>query len=192
MPNEVAPPSSPRAPSAPAPSLRAIFISFLHIGAQSFGGGTTAWIRNELVRRRGWLEERPFLAGLALCQIAPGANSMNLAVFVGTTLRGVPGALVALSGLMLLPVLIVLAAGLLYLHTGALPWVQVMLAGVGAGAVGLMFATGVRISRSAIRSLGQGLVAAAVALGIGVLHAPLLPALLVAMPVSWAVAKLKR
>jgi chromate transporter len=176
-------------PRPSPPGLWPIFLCFLHVGAQSFGGGTSAWIRNELVRKRGWLEERPFLAGLALCQIAPGPNSMNLAVFVGTNLRGVPGALSALVGLMLLPIAIVLVAGVVYLHSGALPWVQVVLGGVGAGAVGLMFATGLRISRSAIRSVGHGLVAAGVAIGIGILHAPLLPVLLVAFPVSWAVAR---
>ncbi len=187
MPNDVAPGPVPRGMAGGA-----IFGCFLGIGLSSFGGGTTAWMRKELVRKRGWLEERPFLAGLALCQIAPGPNGMNLAVFVGTNLRGMRGAVAALGGLMLPPVVIVMAAGLLYLRAGTLPGVQNVLTGVGAAAVGLMFANGVQIARRAIRSAVPGVLATALAVTIGLLHAPLLPALLVTFLVSWVLARRAR
>ena len=58
----------------------------------------SAWIRREVVHRRGWMGEREFVGGLALAQIVPGANGVNLAVFVGTTLRGPAGALAAPGG----------------------------------------------------------------------------------------------
>jgi chromate transporter len=170
-----------------SPSLGAIFVSFLRIGTQSFGGGTSMWIRRELVQRRGWLQERPFLAGLALCQIAPGANSMNMAVFAGTTLRGVPGALVAISGLMLLPVAFVLVAGWLYFAGLGPPGLQITLSGVGAAAIGLNLANGIQLTGLAVRNAGHAMVMLGVALAIGVLGFRLLPVLGVALPVSWAV-----
>jgi chromate transporter len=63
--------------------LTDLFLGFLNIGAMSFGGGLATWIRRETVQRRGWLDDRQFLAGYALSQIVPGATNVNLAVFIG-------------------------------------------------------------------------------------------------------------
>jgi chromate transport protein ChrA len=68
----------------PAPRLGDIFIVFLRMGATSFGGGMTSWTRREVVERRGWIDDRQFLSGVAMSQISPGANGVNIAVFVGT------------------------------------------------------------------------------------------------------------
>jgi len=51
-----------------------------------------------VVERRGWLDDQQFLTGYALSQIVPGATNVNLAVFIGTQLRGVPGVSGALAG----------------------------------------------------------------------------------------------
>ena len=72
--------------------LSALFLGFLSIGAMSFGGGLAAWIRREAVQRRGWLDDRQFLSGYALSQIVPGATNVNLAVFIGSQLRGAESA----------------------------------------------------------------------------------------------------
>src|SRR5271170_3864403 len=96
------------------PPLSDIARLFLSIGLQSFGGGTSAWIRREVVTRRNWMTEQQFVSGLALAQIAPGANGVNLAVFVGTTLRGANGALAALSGMLLAPVVVILLLGAVF------------------------------------------------------------------------------
>jgi chromate transporter len=154
------------------------------IGMQSFGGGLSGWIRREIVQRRGWFGDPQFLSGLALCQITPGANSVNMAVFVGTTLRGVPGALAAVSGLMLLPVTMVIGVGLLYFSHPLLPGLDVVLAGLGAGAIGFNLATAVRLTRRNVRSLGAVLVTVVTAVSVGVLNVGLLPALLVMVPTS--------
>ena len=80
------------------PSLAALFLCFLTIGSTSFGGGLLGWIRRELVEKRGWLDDQQFLVVLRLSQIVPGATNVNLAVLIGTQLRGVPGALAASPG----------------------------------------------------------------------------------------------
>ncbi|MBV9784616.1 MAG: chromate transporter, partial [Acidisphaera sp.] len=133
-----------------APGLPAIFACFLTIGMQGFGGGLSAWMRREVVLRRAWLEEPQFLSGLALSQITPGPNAVNLAVFIGTTLRGWRGALAAFAGIMGLPMLLVLGAGVLYFRSRALPGLESALAGMGAVAIGLNLATGWRMTRSGV------------------------------------------
>ena len=62
-----------------------LFWSFFKIGLFTFGGGYAMIpiIQNEVIRRRGWIEERDFLDLLTLAQSAPGPISLNTSVFVG-------------------------------------------------------------------------------------------------------------
>jgi chromate transporter len=175
-------------PAGPRPRLGELFGVFLRMGAVSFGGGMTSWTRREVVERRGWIDDRQFLSGVALSQIAPGPNSVNIAVFVGTALHGALGALVAVLGMVAVPVVIILAAGIAYFSLNALPqgaWFGLALAGAGAGAIGLNLASGVRLFRRNIRRPGAMLVVAvtAAALGFGLnlgwLLAVMIPASLV-------------
>ena len=55
--------------------------------------------------------EEEFLSAMTMCRILPGANQVNMAVFVGTKMRGIPGAVAALLGLCLLPVVFILVLG---------------------------------------------------------------------------------
>jgi hypothetical protein len=52
-------------------------------------------VRRRVVEEKGWLSQAEFLDGLALCQMAPGATMVQLAVYAGSRLRGLPGALPA-------------------------------------------------------------------------------------------------
>jgi chromate transporter len=166
------------------PSLQAIFACFFWIGAQSFGGGLSAWIRREVVDRRGWMRDRSLLAGIALAQICPGANATNLAIHVGAALRGSAGAIVALTGVLAVPVALTLAAGRLYLAFGALPAIDAALRGLAAAAIGLMLANGVQLSARAIRDARSAAVMAATAAMIGPLHMALPLVLALALPAS--------
>ena len=187
-------------PASPPPGLGAIFLCFAAIGAQSFGGGLSAWIRREVVIKRRWIEDGAFLSGLALSQIAPGANAVNQAVFIGTALRGVAGAMAALGGLMAVPVLAVLAAGTLYLRvveTGPpalAAQVAAALTGMGAAAIGLTLANGWRLSRGRVGLAHPGplLVAAATALLIGYWRLPLLAMLPVLAAASFLATRAPR
>jgi chromate transporter len=181
------------APSDPPPraSLPALFQGFLSIGLMSFGGGLAAWIRREVVERRGWLDDKQFLTGYALSQIVPGATNVNLAVFIGAQLRGVLGALAALAGLMLVPIGLMLAVGAVYLRAQATPgwgWMGTALAGMGAVAIGLNIATGVRLARRNLRGATAALVALATTVGVGVLRIPLVEVMLVIFPISLALS----
>jgi chromate transporter len=177
------------------PRLFDLFTGFVSIGMMSFGGGLAAWTRREVVQRRGWLDDPQFLSGYALSQLVPGATNVNLAVFIGTQLRGIGGALAALSGLVALPVVIVLSVGAIYLRTQGLPggaWLSGALAGMGAVAIGLSLGTGIRLGRRNITRVAPALVTAAVALAIGILGFSLLHVLAVMMPVSLGLALWER
>jgi chromate transporter len=188
-------PSRRRPQSARPASLAALFISFLTIGSTSFGGGLTGWIRRELVEKRGWLDDQQFLSSYALCQIVPGATNVNLAVLIGTQLRGAVGALAAFAGLLLVPLGMLLIVGGFYFAAHDAPGgtlLKAALTGAGAAAIGFNIATGIRLARHNVRRLGPALIAAAVVVGIGILRLPLLEVLVVMLPASLALTLLER
>jgi chromate transporter len=183
-------------PDPTPPSLAALFGGFFRIGISSFGGGLTAWIRREVVQKRGWLDDKQFLSGYALSQLVPGATNVNLAVFIGTQMRGSAGAAACLAGLTALPLALVLAAGILYLRTqsgSGMAWLSAVLGGMGAVAIGLNLGTGVRLAVRNIRGPVAILVTAAVTLSIGVLGYSMVRVILVMLPVSlvatWAAGR---
>ena len=157
---------------------------FLTIGMQSFGGGLTAWIRREIVVRRGWMSEREFVGGLALSQITPGPNGVNLSVFVGTSLRGTQGALAALFGMLLVPVIAVLALGTLFMQVRDVSGVESAMAGIGAAAIGMNIANGVRMLRKNIADVWAYLLLAGIALAIGWFGLPLIAIMLIGLPLG--------
>ena len=169
------------------PTLASLFMSFVSIGMMSIGGGLAAWTRREVVQRKAWLDDKQFLSGYALSQLVPGATNVNLAVFIGTQMRGTLGAIACFCGLTMLPVAIVLLTGVLYLHsqgyTGG-AWISAVLGGMGAVAIGLNIGTGVRLARRNITGLIPVLITAIVTVSIGVFGFPLVHVLLVMIPVS--------
>ena len=179
----------------PRPSLGALFVSFMSIGMMSVGGGLAAWTRREVVQKRAWLDDRQFLSGYALSQLVPGATNVNLAVFIGTLMRGRTGALACLFGLTALPLAIVLLAGMLYFHNqgqAGTAWISGALGGMGAVAIGLNLGTGVRLARHNLRGLIPIAITTVIALSIGVLGFKLLHVLAVMLPVSLLAAWLTR
>ena len=170
-----------------APTLTALFRAFVGIGMSSFGGGLTAWVRREVVQRRGWLDDQQFLSGYALSQLVPGATNVNLAVFIGTHLRGVHGALACFAGLTAPPLLMMLVLGAIYFGMRGIPGgasLSIALSGMGAVAIGLNLGTGIRLARRGIKGIVPALVTATVALSVGVAGLSLIKVLAVMIPVS--------
>jgi chromate transporter len=177
------------------PALSALFGSFVRIGLAAFGGGLAAWTRREIVQARGWMDDKQFLSGYALSQLVPGATNVNLAVFIGTQMRGAAGALACFLGLTAPPVVIVLITGYLYLRSQGQPggaWLGEALSGMGAVAIGLSLGTGVHLGKRNIRGLVPVAVTTIVTVSIGLFGYSLVHVLLVMMPVSLVLAWMTR
>ena len=82
--------------------LLKLFLTFLEIGAVSFGGGygMISLIR-EKVLLHGWLSEAEFLSFIAVSESTPGPLAVNMATFIGSSQGGVLGALCATLGVIL-------------------------------------------------------------------------------------------
>lgn len=178
-------------PPRPDVSLAKIAALHFRIGCLSFGGGMTGLIYHEVVTRRGWMGEGEFLSGLAISQILPGGNVVNLAVYVGQRLRGLKGAAVALAGLLGGPFFIIIGFMLAYERLAGLPFVVAGLGGVTAAAMGLMLLMTVRGAQAARHPASLAVIAATM-LAVGVLHLPLIAVVCIAVPVSIALAARRR
>ena len=177
-------------PSAPAPSigLARIFAAFLRIGCTSFGGGTAGYLHRAIVLKRGWIDDRTFLADFAMGQAIPGSNGVKLTVQIGQRLHGAAGAAVALVGLLAAPFVVVVAIGALYAGFGEHRILHAMLDGVAAAVIGLTFATGLLSMTHSKPGLTGVTLAAATVLGVGVLRWPMLPVVAVLAPLGIALA----
>jgi chromate transporter len=98
-----------------------------------------------------------FVEEWAVAQIMPGPNIINLSIMLGGRYFGLPGALSALSGLLLVPLLLVLLIALVYAKYAFHPGVTGALRGMGAVAAGLIVATGLKLFPALNKSaLGLG------------------------------------
>jgi chromate transporter len=184
--------SSP-APSPLTPTLLELFIAFAIISVCGFGG-VLAWSRRMLVEQRGWMTAEEFNGAYALCQFLPGPNVVNLSVVFGRRIRGAIGSAVALVGLIGPPFVIVTLIGAIYARFGEVAALQRMLLGVAAAAVGLVMGTCAKMALPLFKDrLGLApLIALATFASVGVLRWPIYGALAVLVPLSVAIAWVRR
>jgi chromate transporter len=176
------------------PTLAELALTFNHIALASFGGGLSAWSREVIVVEKGWMAEEEFLSAITMCRILPGANQVNMAVFVGAKFRGVPGALAAVSGLLFVPVLIILGLGYAYFQFHQIPALQSVLRGAAAAAVALTLAMAIKTGRKCLQGVVPLLLFAAIFVMNGLLRWHLLPCLALLAPLSlvWGWPKPKK
>jgi len=154
----------------PEISIATIFLEFLFIGATSFGGGVVAYLRNGLVAKRGWVDDREFVEYLAISQTLPGLNASNMAVLVGDRLRGFRGSLAALVAICLPGALLMFGVGILYHMHGGRPMVTAMLKGVAAAAIGLILATTIQLGKKSLAHVYDLVFVALTVYGVDQLH----------------------
>ena len=156
------------------------------VALSAFGGGLSAWSQRIVVEQRRWLTNEQFLTGLTVARLFPGPNQINLAVFIGAQFRGLPGALAALAGMLLIPFTLLMGLGLAYFSLHELPAVDRVLAGVVAAAAGMALSMGFKILDQYWRDPVALLLAAWVFAAMALLHLRLVPVVLVTAPLAMA------
>ena len=86
------------------PSFREALGYWFKLGCLSFGGpaGQIAMMQTELVDRKAWIAQAPFLRGLSFATLLPGPEAQQLATYIGWRLHGTWGG-VAAGALFVLP-----------------------------------------------------------------------------------------
>lgn len=158
-------------------SLTHLFLAFTRLALQGFGG-VLAVAQRELVERLNWMTKEEFVEMLAIAQVLPGPNVVNLSMMVGDRFFGLRGAVAALAGMLAAPAVIVLALAVAYDQLSGHPMAVNALRGMGTVSAGLILATGIKllpaVKKSPLgRPLALGLAVAAFGL-IGLLRWPLI------------------
>jgi chromate transporter len=176
------------APSTP-PGLIALFIAFAKMSLAGFGG-VLVWARRGIVDQHRWMTADEFNETFALCHFLPGPNIVNLSVVFGSRFRGIPGGIAAFAGLLGPPIVIVTILAALYARYGEIDALRRILAGVSCTAVGLLISAVFRMMMPLVkrRDLIGLVILAAVFVAVGLLRLPLPAVLLVATPLSIAIA----
>lgn len=173
-------------------SLGQLFLAFSRLALQGFGG-VLAVAQRELVERLDWMTKEEFVETLAIAQVLPGPNVVNLSMMIGDRFFGLRGAVVALAGMLVAPAVIVLVLAAIYGELAHLPMAVDALRGMGAVSAGLILATGIKLlpalKKSPLgRPLALGLALLAFVL-IGLLRWPLIEVLALlgggGMAVAW-------
>lgn len=166
------------------PSLFELALTFNHIALASFGGGLSAWSREVVVVEKKWMSDEEFLSALTMCRILPGANQVNLAVFVGNKMHGVPGAVSSVVGLAFVPVLIVMALGYAYFQFHEIPALKNVLRGAAAAAVALTLSMAIKTGKKCLNGFVPFLFFLAIFLLNGVYRWHLVPCLALLAPLA--------
>jgi chromate transporter len=169
------------------PNRLQLFLGFLQIGVTGFGG-VMPIARRALVEKRRWVSPEQFALDMAMAQLLPGPNIVNLSVAIGLRFGGLSGAALCFIGILALPLVILLILLTLYARSGGIPIVAQALHGVTAVAAGLIGAMAWRVAAPLFRSSGDLVIVALTTLAMVGLRLPLLPVLIVGAALGVALA----
>jgi chromate transporter len=146
-----------------------VAVAFLRLGATAFGGPLAhlGLMREELVRRRSWVDEATFVDFLSLANLLPGPTSTEVAMQLGRARAGRNGLVVAGVCFILPAALLVAALAALYLRFGLRPDARLVLASVQPVVVALLATAVLPLGRATLRGrLSWGLLAFALVLAL--------------------------
>ena len=148
------------------PLLLDLFLTFAKVGVMTFGGGMAMlpMLQREIVENKKWATEQQLGDYYAIGQCTPGIIAVNTATFVGQSLAGVLGGIIATLGVVFPSLVIILClAGVLGMVAG-LEVVQHAFAGVRICVCVLVFNAVVKLGKQSIIDLPTALIAVAVML----------------------------
>ncbi|MEV4807735.1 chromate efflux transporter [Nonomuraea sp. NPDC049421] len=141
---------------------REVALLFLKLGTIAFGGPAahTAMMRDELVRRRGWVTDERFADLMGATNLIPGPNSTELAIHLGHDRAGRRGLILAGACFILPAALIVTALAWAYVTYGRTPAVEGILYGIVPVVIAIIAHALFGLLRAVIKSWWLGAVAA--------------------------------
>ena len=143
--------NAPASDTAAPRSLSDLFWTFNRMSMQGFGG-VLAVAQRELVERKQWMTREQFVETLSVSQVLPGPNVVNMSLMIGDQHFGLRGAFVALAGMLVVPLVVVLALAALYAQLASHPMVSGALRGMGAVAAGLVLSTALKLASTLKKS----------------------------------------
>lgn len=129
-----------------------IFCVFFKIGPSTFGGGYAmiATIEEEIVHRKGWMNQEEMGDMVSISGSAPGGVAVNSAAFIGYRLGGIPGAVTAVTAITLPTFVIVFLLSILSYIFKDNAKVAAALKGIHAAVVSLIIIAAFKMWKSSV------------------------------------------
>lgn len=146
--------------------LKEVAQLFLKLGVIGFGGPAAhvAMMRDEVVKKREWMDEQHFLDLVGATNLIPGPNSTEMAMHIGHERAGWRGLIVAGICFILPAVIITGLFAWLYKQYGALPAVQPFVYGIKPAIIAIILGAIFPLARRSIKSVELAAIGAVVLL----------------------------
>ncbi len=95
-------------------------------------------MKSSFVRDKKWLTEEQMEDYIALCQGSPGPLAINASMIIGYHVGGLGGALAAVLGCSIPPIVIMLLVAVFYSAIIGNTWVRVFMRGMQAGVIAML------------------------------------------------------
>ena len=131
-----------------------LFLTFLKIGAFTFGGGYAmlALLEDEFVERKKWIEKQDFLDMIAIAESTPGPVAINSATYIGYKVWGVLGSLLSTLAVVLPSLTIIFIISLFFDRFLEIKWVEYAFRGIQACVIYLILSAGIKTFSSLKKS----------------------------------------
>lgn len=142
-----------------------IFLTFLKIGAFSFGGGYAMLplIQKEIVEKHQWISFNTFKDIIGVSQMTPGPIAINSATFVGYKVAGIKGSLSGTLGVITFSFILVTVATHYLMKFKDSKLIKSALLGMRPALVGLIIAAFIQLGKDSyveIKAIVIGLIIA--------------------------------
>lgn len=130
-----------------------LFLATFTLSAFTFGGGyvIVPLMHKKFVEKLKWIDEKEMLDFVAIGQAAPGPIAVNTSILLGYRLAGVLGALLAVFGTVLPPLIAVVIVFLLYAEFRSNPIVNAAMLGMRIGIAAVLIDVVYSMTKSIIK-----------------------------------------
>ncbi len=177
-------------------SLSELAFVFLKLGMIAFGGPAAhiAMMEDEFVRKRRWITEEDFLDRVAAASLIPGPSSTEVGIFIGRSLRGWSGLVIAGCCFIIPAAILVSLIAAAYVRFGALPQAEGILRAIKPAVIAVILQALWKLGKTAAKTWVLGLigVASAVLNFVGVSPLLVLAFAGVSSGIAWWWQKSKR
>jgi len=137
---------------ASQPSLFSLFWIFIKIGSTAFGGfmALISVVKNYLVDREQLLTDDDMLDGISLATILPGPVAVNVVAYAGYRIRGISGAMICATAVILPSFLLILFLSYAYFTWGEIPAVNNIFKGILPAVAAIIVATSINMGRKSL------------------------------------------
>lgn len=149
-----------------------MFVSFLKIGAFTFGGGYAMIpiIEEEFVNKRKWITKEDFMDILVVSQSFPGAMAVNCSTFVGYKIGGVIGGIMGLLGVVLPSFIIIIIVAVFFMQFRTNYYVDLVFKGISAAVPMLVLAGVISLAKGVKKNIRNAIIMVIALIALIVFH----------------------